>query len=79
MAIIDGTEGDDVLTGTDEADEIKGLAGDDVIDGGLGPDILRGGDGDDTFRFTRVSLTSPAPPEDSAVQMPSQPSRASAS
>ncbi|MCC7425489.1 MAG: calcium-binding protein [Alphaproteobacteria bacterium] len=63
MAIIDGTEDDDVLVGdslgTAEADtisglggadELFGLGGDDVLDGGAGNDALDGGEGADELR-----------------------------
>jgi serralysin len=47
MAIIEGTEGPDVLAGTDESDTIYGYGGDDVLNGRDGIDILYGGAGND--------------------------------
>ena len=49
MAIINGTDDDDVLIGTDSADVIRGFAGNDVLDGGRGADTLYGSTGDDTY------------------------------
>lgn len=50
MAILRGTDGNDVLTGTDERDHLYGLGGADVLEGGKGPDFLYGGPGADTLR-----------------------------
>ncbi|MCY2927699.1 MAG: hypothetical protein NT031_20105, partial [Planctomycetota bacterium] len=56
--VIDGGEGNDVLTGSPGADTLKGgdgadtllgLAGDDVLDGGAGRDLVEGGAGSDTI------------------------------
>lgn len=56
LAVIDGTQGDDVLNGTDGDDRINGYGGrdslfghdgDDVLNGGGGSDVLDGGDGND--------------------------------
>lgn len=58
MAIINGTNGPDILQGTAENDAINGLDGDDtlsglggndVLDGGSGNDVLIGGLGQDTL------------------------------
>jgi Ca2+-binding RTX toxin-like protein len=48
-AVIDGTEGDDLLIGSAHEDTINGLGGDDFLDGGAGSNDLNGGDGDDTL------------------------------
>jgi Ca2+-binding RTX toxin-like protein len=59
MAVIDGTEGDDVLVGTSRwdiiaglggADLLLGLDGDDVLFGDAGRDELEGGLGTDNLR-----------------------------
>lgn len=42
MAVIDGTNSNDVLTGTADADQITGGGGDDSIDGGAGNDVIYG-------------------------------------
>ena len=56
MAVITGTEGDDLLLGTlrrdvisglGGADQLLGLDGDDDLDGGEGDDVLHGGAGND--------------------------------
>lgn len=47
MAIINGTNGDDILLGTALADTIKGFAGNDTIFGGAGNDWIEGGTGND--------------------------------
>ncbi|MGF1460862.1 MAG: bluetail domain-containing putative surface protein, partial [Leptolyngbyaceae cyanobacterium] len=61
MAVLFGSDTDDVLFGTPEDDSLYGLTGDDVISGGegndaifdgLGADTLIGGDGDDVFYLT---------------------------
>lgn len=57
MAIIDGTDSDDILHSLAGADIINGLGGDDVIHAaeGTGPDTIDGGDGIDTLVLTRSS------------------------
>ncbi|MEO1694453.1 MAG: right-handed parallel beta-helix repeat-containing protein [Pseudomonadota bacterium] len=45
--LINGSDGDDVLTGGSGADTINGGDGDDVLRGDRSGDVLRGGDGDD--------------------------------
>jgi Ca2+-binding RTX toxin-like protein len=50
LAIIDGTDGPDVLTGTTGDDTIRGRRGDDTIFGAAGDDELRGNGGEDTIR-----------------------------
>jgi Ca2+-binding RTX toxin-like protein len=47
MAVIFGTDGDDVLNGTPDGDSIFRAGGDDLISGGAGNDALGGNDGDD--------------------------------
>lgn len=47
MALVRGTDGNDLLTGTDEADRIDGFGGADTIAAGAGRDSLFGGDGAD--------------------------------
>ena len=58
MAVVNGTNGADVLDGTADNDRLSGLAGDDTLsgldgndtlDGGTGADTLVGGDGDDLY------------------------------
>ncbi len=49
MAMIVGTNSDDVLRGTREDDGIWGLVGRDNLDGGAGDDFLDGGAGDDVL------------------------------
>lgn len=49
MAIIQGTEGNDILVGTTDNDTIYDNAGDDVAFGDNGNDTLEGGDGKDTL------------------------------
>src|SRR5215510_3890526 len=49
MAVINGTNNDDILTGTSGADTINGLDGNDTIVGGGGSDTVDGGAGVDTF------------------------------
>jgi hypothetical protein len=49
MAIIIGTDKDEVLNGTPDPDTIFGLAGDDALKGFASADILDGGTGDDTL------------------------------
>ncbi len=46
MAILVGSDGDDVLRGGPADDELSGLAGNDRLDGGPGADVLGGGDDD---------------------------------
>jgi Ca2+-binding RTX toxin-like protein len=46
--ILDGGDGDDIITGTDAADIIYGGAGNDTITGGRGNDLIFAGEGDDT-------------------------------
>jgi Ca2+-binding RTX toxin-like protein len=55
MAIINGTNGDDILTGTAANDTINGLDGNDVLDGGAGNDNLNGGLGIDLARYTNAT------------------------
>ncbi|WP_448572539.1 calcium-binding protein [Trichothermofontia sp.] len=45
--LIQGTNGDDVLTGTARDDTLIGFAGSDIIDGGAGSDLIIGGLGSD--------------------------------
>jgi Ca2+-binding RTX toxin-like protein len=47
--VLDGGDGDDMITGGDEADVIIGGPGNDVIIGGRGNDFVLMGDGNDTF------------------------------
>lgn len=47
MALINGTNGNDILIGTNEADTISGSNGDDSLQGLGGDDFLYGGNGDD--------------------------------
>ncbi|MFI0845723.1 calcium-binding protein [Mesorhizobium sp. IMUNJ 23232] len=47
MAVIQGTDGNDILTGTGDFDFIRGLDGNDRLFGGDGGDILDGGPGAD--------------------------------
>jgi Ca2+-binding RTX toxin-like protein len=49
--VVNGTEGNDVLTGYAGGDQVSGLGGNDTIDGGLGNDLLSGGPGADLFVF----------------------------
>jgi Ca2+-binding RTX toxin-like protein len=50
MAIIRGTDGNDILIGSSLSDRISGLGGDDEIDPGLGgDDLIDGGSGVDTY------------------------------
>ena len=58
MAIITGTEGDDIVTptfsttgetSTNLSDTIKGLGGNDVLDAGSGNDVVNAGAGDDVI------------------------------
>lgn len=49
MAVITGTNGDDILNGTPTADKLSGLAGNDTLNGGDGNDTLDGGLGADTM------------------------------
>lgn len=58
MAVVNGTNGADILDGTADNDRITGLAGDDTLngfdgndtlDGGTGADEMNGGDGDDLY------------------------------
>ena len=46
-AVIEGTNGNDVLTGTPDADVLRGLAGADVVHGLGGRDLLSGHEGND--------------------------------
>jgi hypothetical protein len=59
MAIVNGTNGNDVLEGTSKNDSIFGLAGDDSIEGGPGADHLDGGEGIDRamYRDSPVGVT----------------------
>ncbi|HVL29487.1 MAG TPA: calcium-binding protein, partial [Sphingomicrobium sp.] len=47
MAIIDGTNGNDILIGTPGDDTINGLAGNDILRGRAGNDVLNGDDDHD--------------------------------
>ncbi|PSJ54164.1 calcium-binding protein [Kumtagia ephedrae] len=47
MAVIQGTNGDDILNGTGGGDSIRGFAGNDELFGGDGGDVLDGGPGAD--------------------------------
>jgi Ca2+-binding RTX toxin-like protein len=47
VALIQGTDGPDVLTGTRGADRIEGLGGDDKLNGGRDRDVLEGAAGAD--------------------------------
>ena len=49
MAVITGTDGNDMLLGTPENDQISGLGGNDTLDGSTGADTLTGGVGSDAF------------------------------
>ncbi|WP_395676477.1 hypothetical protein [Inquilinus sp.] len=49
MAIINGDNGNNILTGTDDADTINGLGGNDVVEGEKGDDTAFLGDGNDSF------------------------------
>lgn len=49
VAVVTGTQGDDVLVGTSRSEEIRGLAGNDRITANGGYDVLYGGLGDDTY------------------------------
>lgn len=54
MAVITGTDGNDVLRGTSGDDVITALGGDDVIYPGTGSDRVDAGDGDDRVVVTLV-------------------------
>jgi Ca2+-binding RTX toxin-like protein len=49
LAILSGSEGDDILRGTTDRDFIAGNGGNDRLDGDAGFDILEGGTGNDTY------------------------------
>ena len=49
MAIVNGTNGNDLLDGTNGNDTVKGLNGNDSLNGFDGDDILDGGGGNDTL------------------------------
>jgi Ca2+-binding RTX toxin-like protein len=49
MAIINGTDGSDILIGNGNNDIIEGLGGTDFLDGRAGDDILEGGDDNDVL------------------------------
>ncbi|MGO4123146.1 calcium-binding protein [Inquilinus sp. YAF38] len=51
MAIIEGTEQDDILTGTETDDSIYGYGGDDTLDGVAGADRVEGGAGIDMLSY----------------------------
>jgi Ca2+-binding RTX toxin-like protein len=51
--------GDDVLVGGSFSDSFSGYAGNDLIIGRGGRDIVSGGAGDDTFRFGKISDSTP--------------------
>ncbi len=50
MAVINGTDQNDVLRGTAGRETINGLAGDDIIHGKGGEDVIHGGAGNDVIR-----------------------------
>nr|WP_324730758.1 calcium-binding protein [Pseudomonas sp. IT1137] len=52
MALITGTEANDVLLGTPGDDQIFGLGGADTLIGGAGNDTMAGGAGNDTYEVT---------------------------
>lgn len=52
MAVINGTNGMDMLTGTNEDDVVHGLRGNDVLVGSVGADVLDGGAGFDTVDYS---------------------------
>ena len=56
MAIINGTNRNDVLKGTNGPDTINGLGGHDILQGGTGADTLNGGDGYDTASYEDSGL-----------------------
>ncbi|KLD77734.1 hypothetical protein Y886_14145 [Xanthomonas hyacinthi DSM 19077] len=58
IAVMLGTEGDDVITGTARGEELYGLAGNDRLAGGGGTNVLYGGKGDDTYVLTEPSYDS---------------------
>lgn len=47
LALLDGTEGDDILSGTERAETLSGRAGNDLINGYQGDDTLNGAAGED--------------------------------
>ncbi|NJR63766.1 MAG: calcium-binding protein [Cyanobacteria bacterium CRU_2_1] len=49
MAIINGTNNNDILLGSSNSDKIQGLAGNDILIGLAGDDTLEGGDGIDVL------------------------------
>src|SRR5215467_12901215 len=49
LAVIQGTDGDDMITGTPGDDTINAGAGNDIVIGGRGNDVALLGAGDDTF------------------------------
>jgi Ca2+-binding RTX toxin-like protein len=49
MSVINGNDGNNLLTGTSARDQIFGLEGDDTLDGGADADSLVGGAGNDTY------------------------------
>ncbi|MCU0567512.1 MAG: hypothetical protein MUF49_13055 [Oculatellaceae cyanobacterium Prado106] len=51
MAIVQGTDLDDILVGTPEDDELLGLGGDDTLQASAGSDRLNGGAGRDTADY----------------------------
>jgi methionine-rich copper-binding protein CopC len=58
MAVINGTNGNDILVGTDGDDMLLGGRGNDTLIGGLGADKLIGGAGDDVFVFHATPTSS---------------------
>lgn len=52
MAVIQGTNKNEVLIGTSANDSISGLAGNDTLNGGVGNDTLDGGAGKDTADYS---------------------------
>ena len=67
--LVNGQQGDDVLTGGFGADSLNGAAGNDVLVGGGGADLLTGGagadtmtggGGDDKFMFAKADLSATA-------------------
>ncbi|MHC9237086.1 calcium-binding protein [Pseudooceanicola sp. 502str34] len=53
-AVIEGTDGPDLLIGGGAADMLRGLGGDDTLQGNGGADVLYGGDGNDSIEASGV-------------------------
>ena len=60
MAIIEGTEQDDILTGTETDDSIYGYGGNDTLNGGAGADWIEGGVGIDTLSYQQSAPACPS-------------------